>query len=137
MAGAESKELYPEISVWRLSKSHNATLSSNGDTYVKVASITNSTTPKFSGRINVYEFETQLYVEEGDVLGYYQPPSSESLIALVAVNDGRTESHFLFGQNPSVISFSNKAVGKSTRAPLISFEYGETSLHPPFHNIGK
>ena len=78
LAGAESKKLYPEISVWTLSQSHNATLSGNGDTYVKVALITNNMAPKFSRRINIYEFDAHLYVEERDVFVLPVPVIRES-----------------------------------------------------------
>ena len=77
----------------------------------------------------MYEFkvETELYVEEGDVLGYYQPPSSVSIMGLVTVSDGMRESYFLYGQNPDEFTLSDGAVGKYTRSPLINFEYGELS----------
>ena len=126
LTGSNSRELYPEIQVWRLSQNESDPQSS-GDTYVKLASIGNQTAPRFSGYINVYEYvlETPWPVEEGDVLGYYQPPSSASLMGLVAVNDERTDNYYLFGQNPDVFTLSSKFVGKSTRTPLISFEYCE------------
>ena len=126
---ANSRQLYPEIQVWRLSKNESDP-QSNTDNYIRVTLIGNETAPTFSGRINVYEFifDTPFSVQEGDVLGYYQPPSSSSLMGLVAVDDGRTDSYYLFGQNPSEVTLSSRAVGKSTRTPLISFEYGESSL---------
>lgn len=129
LTGSNSRELYPEIQVWRLSQNKSDPQSS-GDNYIKLASIGNQTAPRFSGYINVYEFvlETPLPVEEGDVLGYYQPPSSSSLMGLVAVNNERTDNYYLFGQNPDVFTLSSKFVGKSTRAPLISFEYCEFAL---------
>ena len=127
LTGSDSRQLYPEIQVWRLKS--NTSDSHTVDTYMKVASIGNETAPSFTGRINVYEFkvETELYVEEGDVLGYYQPPSSVSIMGLVTVNDGMRESYFLYGQNPDEFTLSDGAVGKYTRTPLINFEYGELS----------
>ena len=127
LTGSDSRQLYPEIQVWRLKS--NTSDSHTVDTYTKVASIGNETAPSFTGRINVYEFkvETELYVEESDVLGYYQPPSSVSVMGLVAVNDGMRESYFLYGQNPDEFTLSDGAVGKYTRIPLINFEYGELS----------
>ena len=63
-----------------------------------------------------------------DTQGYYQPPSSVSVMGLVAVNDGMRESYFLYGQNPDEFTLSDGAVGKYTRTPLINFEYyGELS----------
>ena len=126
LPASDARQLYPQIQIWRLSKNESdpQLISYN---YIRVYSIGNDTAPTFSGRINVYEFilETPWCVEDEDVLGYYQPPSLASLMRLVAVDDGKTESYNLIGQNPSDVTLSSTAVGKSTRTPLISFEYGE------------
>ena len=67
---SNTRQYYPELQVWRL---QNGT----SDTYVKVGAVGYVTPPTFSQWVNVYEYtmKTSLSVQEGDVFGYYQPPS--------------------------------------------------------------
>ena len=118
--GSNTRTFYPEIQIWRLRED------SNGDTYDKIESVGYSTVPEFSGDVNVYQytFEIPLPVQEGDVLGYYQPPSSDSLMGVVSIEDRGPQNYCLFNYNPDTITLSRSIVGKSTRTPLINFEYG-------------
>ena len=118
---SNTRQYYPEIQVWRL---QNGT---SGDMYMKVGAIGYVTAPTFSQWINVYEYtmEIPLFVQEGDVLGYYQPPSSESLMGLVSVEGKGSGDYFLYGQNPDSVVLSSPAVGRYMRTPLINFEYGK------------
>ena len=130
LTGSNTRDLFPEIQVWRQDRDGNH--DDGGDiSYVKISSVGYNATPSFSQHANVYEYvlESPLAVQEGDILGYYQPPSSDSLMGLVSVeNLGQGISYFLFGQNVDRIALSSSAVGKYTRTPLISFEYGESSV---------
>ena len=124
--GSNTRNFYPEIQVWR----RNSTTSQRieDSTFVKVTSIGYNVQPAFTGYVNVYEYELSppIAVKEGDVLGYYQPPSSDSLMGLVAVEDRLgPEAYYLFGYNPDQIELSSPTVGKLYRTPLISFEIGE------------
>ena len=127
LVGSNSRQFYPEIQVWR--RLQNGTNSqSTEEKFVKVYAVGYEREPIFSGEINVYlyELKTPLEVEEGDVFGYYQPPSSDSLMGLVAVdNQLGPEAYYLLGSNPDTIELTSSAVGKLRRTPLINFEYGE------------
>ena len=122
--GSNSRQYYPEIHIWRLQDNSGGL---GGDTYRKVGKIGYRIAPVFSEQVNVYQYklEIPLSVQEGDVLGYYQPPSSESLMGLVSIEDRGQENYFLYGQNPDTITLSSPTVGKSMRTPLINFQYGE------------
>ena len=127
---SNTRQYYPEIQVWRL---QNGT----SDTYVKVGAVGYVTAPTFSRWINVYEYtmETPLSVQEGDVFGYYQPPSSESLMGLVSIEGKGYGDYFLYGQNPDSVLLSSPAVGMYLRTPLINFEYGKFHLYLPKYNL--
>ena len=130
LLGSNSLEFYPEIQVWRLQDS-------GGDTYTKVGAVGYETAPIFSRQVNVYEYvpEIPLYIQEGDVIGYYQPPSSKSLMGLVSIEDERSDGHYLFGQNPDSIVLSSPAVAHSKRTPLINFEIGKLCNPSFMHEI--
>lgn len=114
-----SRTHYPEIQVWRLQNS--------SDNYRKVNTIGYTVAPKFSGDVNVYEFKlnTSLFVQKGDVLGYYQPPSSESVMGLVSIENRGPYNYFLFGLNPESVTLSSPYVGRFKRTPLVKFIYGK------------
>ena len=75
----ESATQYPELQVWR----ENTT-----GTYVKVGS-TGNMEPAQTAYLNVYEYvlDPPLQVLAGDVLGIYQPSSSNSRVDLLFLSD--------------------------------------------------
>ena len=122
--GSDTRTQYPELQVWQLQNP-----SDSGDTYRKIDAIGYTIAPEFSKHVNVYEFKlnSSLFVQKGDILGYYQPPSSDSVMGLVSIEDRGPYNYFLFGQNPNTVTLSSPYLGKCKRTPLVNFVYGELS----------
>ena len=115
-------ELYPELQIWKVQEN-----SSNNDTYVRVTATGTSSAPQFTGHLNVYElsFDPPVEVKEGYVLGYHQPPYTESRLGLVTIQGKGPENYCVFGENPDTLSTQSNTVKILTHTPLVSFEYGE------------
>ena len=111
---------YTELQIWRRTSTTNQ--------YIKV----NGTSIIVSGENDseVYELETSLAFQEGDVLGYFQPRDSRSQIDLYLENSERiTTYHTQLGNNdltpPATGAvFSTDGADDDDRYPLIAVRTG-------------
>ena len=123
IVGAEWKgntNAYTELQIWRRISTTNQYMKVNG-TNITVSGQNSS---------EVYELETSLAFQEGDVLGYFQPDRDISKLGLYLENSGQiTTYHTLLGNNDltppatgAVFSIDDASV--DDRYPLIAVRTG-------------
>ena len=112
---------YTELQIWRRTSTTNQ--------YMKV----NGTSIMVSGQNDskVYELETSLAFQEGDVLGYFQPRDSRSQVDLYLENSGRiTTYHTQLERNDltppatGAVFATNGSADVDDRYPLIAVRTG-------------
>ena len=103
---------------------------------MKVTTTGVTSAPQFTGHLNVYEFifDPPVEVKEGYVLGYHQPPYTESRLGLVTIQGKGPENYCVFGENPDT-STQSSTVKILTHTPFVTFEYGELGACALLNNV--
>lgn len=111
---------FPELQIWR---------SSGNESYTKVGSTTIITERNLTN-IYKYPLSPPLSFQEGDILGYYQPPTGDSLLHLQYEIDGQPQRVYHFNrsfQSVNEIQLTNRPFQDKYQA-LIDAETGESIL---------
>ena len=123
IVGAEWKgntDAHTELQIWRGTSTTNQYMKVNG-TNITVSGWNTS---------QVYELETSLAFQEGDVLGYFQPRDMRSQLNLYLENSGRIITYYTqLGRNdltpPATGAvFSTNGADDDDRYPLIAVRTG-------------
>ena len=119
-----TRRAIPELQLWRRG--------SDSTTWVKVQGAGADAAQSNTGELNVYRYTPvpPLPVQEGDILGLYQPYSSASVFKIYLQGSGVTNYYRGAVASP-LDSFrtSMAGVGSERRLPLISVEISKSSYH--------
>ena len=118
--GAEwngNNQSFTELQIWR---------SSGDGFYTKVGSTTIITERNIS-RFYHYPLSSPLPFQEGDILGYFQPPIAESPLTLHYELDGQPQPAYFFAESVNEVQLTNGFFQERFQ-PLINAETGESVL---------